>query len=84
MDQQTRNLVYIAGIGIVAGYLASVVLGGSGLIRYLVSGVMGAFVGPFILDAVKIDLGIRNLLVRQLATATIGAIIVVIAARLIG
>jgi uncharacterized membrane protein YeaQ/YmgE (transglycosylase-associated protein family) len=83
MDQQTRNLLYVAGVGIAAGYLASLLLGGSGIIRYLVSGLIGAFVGPLILDALKIDLGIKNLLVRQLATATIGAFVVVLIARLI-
>ena len=41
MDQKTRDLVVFALIGLVAGYLASVLVGGSGLIRYLVSGVIG-------------------------------------------
>ena len=85
MDAQTRNLVFLAVIGLVAGYLASIILGGSGgLIRYLVSGVLGAFVGPMVLSALKVDLGIKNPLASQIVTATIGAIVVVIAARLIG
>ena len=45
MDQQTRNLIVFALIGLAAGYLASVIVGGSGLIRYLISGVAGAFIG---------------------------------------
>ena len=84
MDQQTRDWIILAIIGLVAGYLASIVVGGSGLIRYLVSGVIGAFIGPLLLSALKVDLGIGNLLVRQVATATIGAIVVVFLARLIG
>lgn len=83
MDQQTRELVIFALIGLVAGYLASIVVGGSGIIRYLVSGVIGAFVGPMLLKALKLDLGIRNALAGQIVTATIGAIIVVILAKLI-
>jgi uncharacterized membrane protein YeaQ/YmgE (transglycosylase-associated protein family) len=83
MDQQTRNLIVFALIGLAAGYLASVIVGGSGLIRYLVSGVAGAFVGPLLLSALKLDLGIRNALASQIATATIGAIVVVIIAKLI-
>ena len=71
-------------IGLVAGYLASVVVGGSGLIRYLISGVIGAFVGPMLLNLAGINLGIRNALAAQVVTATIGAIVVVILARLIG
>ena len=84
MDQQTRDLIVFALIGLVAGYLASVIVGGSGLIRYLISGVIGAFVGPMLLGALKLNLGIRNVLASQIVTATIGAIVVVILARLIG
>jgi uncharacterized membrane protein YeaQ/YmgE (transglycosylase-associated protein family) len=84
MDRQTRDLVIFALIGIAAGFLASVVVGGSGILRYLISGVIGAFVGPMLLSALKIDLGIRNALAGQIITATIGAIVVVILARLIG
>ena len=84
MDQQTRKLVIFALIGLAAGYLASIVVGGSGLVRYLLSGVIGAFVGPLLLGALKVDLGIRNALASQIVTATIGAIVVVIVAKLIG
>ena len=84
MDQQTRDLIVFALIGLVAGYLASVIVGGSGLIRYLISGVIGAFIGPMLLGALKLNLGIRNVLASQIVTATIGAIVVVILARLIG
>ncbi len=84
MNRQTRDLVVFALIGLIAGYLASVIVGGSGLIRYLISGVIGAFVGPMLLAALKVNLGIRNALATQIITATIGAIVVVILARLIG
>ena len=84
MDQQTRDLIVFALIGLVAGYLASVIVGGSGLIRYLISGVIGAFIGQMLLGALKLNLGIRNVLASQIVTATIGAIVVVILARLIG
>ena len=84
MDAQTRQLLVMIGIGLVAGFLASLLLGGSGLIRYLVSGLIGAFVGPMLLSALKLDLGIRNALASQIVSATIGAILVVLVARLIG
>jgi len=78
-----RSLIVLAVIGIVAGFLASLVVGGGGLLRYLVSGVLGAFVGVMILNATGINLGIKNALLSQIVTATIGAIVVVILARLI-
>ena len=83
MDERTRALVVFAIIGLIAGFLASVVVGGSGLIRYLLSGVIGAFVGGYLLNALGINLGIRNALASQIATATIGAIVVTLLARII-
>jgi uncharacterized membrane protein YeaQ/YmgE (transglycosylase-associated protein family) len=78
-----RNIVIALVIGLVAGWLASFVVGGSGLVRYLVSGVIGSFVGSFLLSKAGIHLGIGNEIVRDIVIATIGAIIVVVAARFI-
>ena len=78
-----RNIVIALVIGLVAGWLASFVVGGSGLVRYLISGVIGSFVGGFLLSKVWINLGIGNEIVRDIVTATIGAVIVVLLARFI-
>lgn len=83
MDDKTRALVVFAVIGIVAGFLASFIVGGGGIIRYLVSGVIGSFVGGYLLAALGVNLGIRNPLASQIATATIGAIVVVLLAKMI-
>jgi uncharacterized membrane protein YeaQ/YmgE (transglycosylase-associated protein family) len=83
MDDKTRALIVFAVIGIVAGFLASFIVGGSGIFRYLVSGVIGAFVGGYLLNALGINLGIRNPLASQIATATIGAIVVVLLAKIL-
>lgn len=78
----TQSLVFILGIGLVAGFLASLLVGGGGgIIGYLIKGVLGAFVGSFVIDAAGIDLGLRNEIARHIATATIGAVIVVLLAR---
>lgn len=83
MDDKTRELLVFAVIGIVAGFLASIVVGGGGLIQYLVSGVIGAFVGGYLLRALGVNLGIGNALASQIVTSTIGAIVVVLLARLL-
>ncbi|MGF1651574.1 MAG: GlsB/YeaQ/YmgE family stress response membrane protein [Hyphomicrobiaceae bacterium] len=83
MDARTQQILVFLAIGLVAGYLASWVVGGRGILQYLVSGVVGAFVGGYLLSAAKIDLGIRSPLVAQIVTSTIGAIVVVVLARLI-
>ena len=82
-DDTVRHVVVFLVIGAIAGWLASWIVGGSGLLTYLLSGVIGAFVGGYLLTALKIRLPISNVWLSQIVTATIGAIIVVIVARLI-
>jgi len=84
MNIETRTLLIFVFIGLVAGFVASLVVGGGGgILRYLLTGLIGAFVGGYLFDVLDIDLGIRNRLVSQIVTASIGAIIVVILARFI-
>ena len=79
----TRSLLVFLAIGLVAGFLASFIVGGGGLVRYLITGVIGAFVGGYVFGALGINIG-GSVLVSQIITATVGAIIVVLLARLIG
>ena len=79
----TRAIVIFLAIGLVAGFLASLILGGGNIFTYLISGALGAFVGGWLFSALKIDLGIRNPVVSQIVTSTVGAIIVIAVARLI-
>jgi uncharacterized membrane protein YeaQ/YmgE (transglycosylase-associated protein family) len=79
-----RAIAAQAGIGIIAGWLASWLVGGSGLLHYVVTGLAGSLVGSFLLERFGIDLGIRNHTASRIATATIGAMIVVLLARIIG
>lgn len=84
MNDNTRALVVFGLIGLLAGFLASLIVGGSGgLLKWLISGLIGAYVGGFLLNAIGLNLGIRNAFASQLATATIGAIVVLIIARII-
>jgi uncharacterized membrane protein YeaQ/YmgE (transglycosylase-associated protein family) len=84
MNTETRALLLFALIGLVAGFIASLILGGGGgILRYLITGLIGAFVGGYLFDVLNIDLGIRNRLASQIITASVGAIIVVILARFI-
>ena len=78
-----KSLIVMLIVGVVAGWLASFVVGGGGLIRYLITGVIGSFAGSFIFKQLGISLGIGNAFVQQVIVATIGAIVVVLLARLI-
>ena len=81
MDQ--KNLIIAVVMGLVAGWLASWVVGGYGIVQYLISGVLGSFVGSFVLNKMGVNLGIQNEYGRDIATATIGAVIVMIVARIL-
>ncbi len=84
MTMNTQSLVIWAVIGIVAGCLASVVMGGgAGLLRYLITGLIGAFVGGFVFQAAGWKLNFGNEWLEQIVIAFVGAIIVVIIARII-
>lgn len=78
-----QALVVMAVVGIIAGWLASLVVGGGGLVRYLITGIAGSFVGGYVLSGLGVDLGIKNTLASQIVTSAIGAIIIVILARII-
>lgn len=64
-----RFLIIMQVIGVVAGWLASFVVGGGGLIRYLITGVIGSFAGSFIFKQLGISLGIGNVIVQQIFVA---------------
>ena len=84
MNIETRALVIFLVIGLIAGFIASLLVGGGGgILRYLLTGVIGALVGGFLFEALNIDLGIPNRLASQIVTASVGAIIVVLLARFI-
>jgi uncharacterized membrane protein YeaQ/YmgE (transglycosylase-associated protein family) len=57
MDAKALGIFLL--IGLVAGFIASFIVGGGGLFQYLLSGVLGAFVGGFIFNSLGIKLGMN-------------------------
>jgi uncharacterized membrane protein YeaQ/YmgE (transglycosylase-associated protein family) len=82
MSAEVTSLVIFLLTGLVAGWIASLILGGKGLVRYLVVGVIGALVGGYVLKLAHVALPLEGWL-NDLATAVIGAIIVIIIARIV-
>jgi uncharacterized membrane protein YeaQ/YmgE (transglycosylase-associated protein family) len=71
-------------VGAVAGWLASLVVGGPwGLVGYIIAGVIGSVVGGWLLNAAKININLGHPIVNQIITAAIGAVVVILIARLI-
>jgi uncharacterized membrane protein YeaQ/YmgE (transglycosylase-associated protein family) len=79
-----RAIAVQVGIGVVAGWLASWLVGGSGLLQYAITGLAGSLIGGFLLERLGVELGIRSRAANRVVTATIGAMIVILLARLIG
>ncbi len=78
----TPLIVFLA-IGLLAGWLASLVLGGGGLLRNLIVGVIGSFVGGYVLNLAGIRLPIDNVWVSSIVTATLGALLVILRGRVV-
>ena len=71
--------------GLIAGWLAGLLLGGGGLIRNMIVGIIGAFIGGTMVQQgmlnLPFDLGPWG---NQIAVSTIGALIVIVLARILG
>ena len=83
--QQYMPWIVMALNGLIAGWLAGQLLGGGGLIRNVIVGIIGAFIG-----GVLVQMGLLNLPFNfgawgnQIVVSTIGALLVIILARIIG
>jgi len=83
MNMNTQQIVVIVVIGIVAGWLASLVVGGGGILRYLITGILGAFVGGWLFSMAGWKLNLGSEIADQIVVSAIGAIVLVLLARLI-
>ena len=72
-------------VGAVAGWLAGVIVkgGGFGLIGDIVVGIIGAFVGGWLLPKLGVHLGGLTPIVATIASATIGAVVLLLLLSLI-
>ena len=84
MHLSNQSLLVILVVGIVAGYLAGRVMegGGFGLIGDLIVGLIGAFIGDWLLPQLGIHLGTGML--SLILNAFIGAVVLLLILRLVG
>lgn len=77
------SLLWFLVVGLVAGWLAGVLMkgGGFGVIGDLVVGVIGAFLGGFLFSALGASAG--GGLLGSIIVATIGAVVLLFIVRLI-
>ncbi len=74
--------------GLIAGWIAGLLLGGGGLIRNLVVGLIGAVVGGYLVSSgllkLPYDFDAMVPYGNQIVVSTIGAMLVVLVARFLG
>ena len=72
-------------IGLIAGWLSGLLLGGGGLLRNLVVGLLGALVGGYLVRAglLPLPFDVPFPYGKEIIVATIGAIIVTVVVRLL-
>ena len=80
--------ILLGFIGLIAGWLSGLLLGGGGLIRNLLVGVLGAYVGGLLVNMKLLKLpaswdmpGIPY--AHEILVATIGAVLITILARIL-
>jgi uncharacterized membrane protein YeaQ/YmgE (transglycosylase-associated protein family) len=78
--------IIMAVNGLVAGWLAGMLLGGGGLIRDIFVGIIGSFVGGALVQAglLKLPILLEYPWAHQILVSTIGAMIIIVLARIIG
>jgi len=89
--QPYTPIIIMAVNGLIAGWLAGLLLGGGGLIRNMFVGVIGAFVGGALVryELLQLPAGLTNATNAipygtQIVISTIGAALVIIIARFLG
>ena len=83
MSLSNESLLVIVVVGVIAGWLAGQVVrgGGFGLIGDLIVGIVGAFVGDWLLPRLNIHLGAG--MIALVVNATLGAIVLLAILRLV-
>src|SRR4051795_5546035 len=83
MHISSESLLIIVLVGLVAGWLAGQIVQGTGfgIVGDLLIGIVGAFIGSWVLPRLGIHLGAG--IVAAIANATIGALILLLIIRLV-
>ncbi|MBX9908649.1 MAG: GlsB/YeaQ/YmgE family stress response membrane protein [Beijerinckiaceae bacterium] len=78
-----RRLVPTIALGTVTGFAASLIVGGGGLVRHAVVGVLGMLVGQGLVRLTGWRVRTGHAFLDEAAMAVLGAILVVLLARFI-
>jgi uncharacterized membrane protein YeaQ/YmgE (transglycosylase-associated protein family) len=89
--QPYTPLIIMVVNGLIAGWLAGLLFGGGGLIRNIIVGIIGSFVGGALIrsELLQLPTSVTNVTGAvpygtQILISTIGAAIVIVVARFLG
>jgi uncharacterized membrane protein YeaQ/YmgE (transglycosylase-associated protein family) len=84
MTMDARQLITWLVVGLIAGWLAHLFVGGpASVLGYLIAGLIGGFVGSWLFGAMGWRLNLGNDLIEWIITSAIGAVIVILLAKLL-
>ena len=84
MTMNAQQLITWLVVGLIAGWLAHLFVGGpANILGYLIAGLLGGFVGSWLFNAMGWHLNLGNPIVDAIVTSAIGAAIVVLLAKLL-
>ncbi|HEV7659187.1 MAG TPA: GlsB/YeaQ/YmgE family stress response membrane protein [Allosphingosinicella sp.] len=85
MNLDSQSIVIIIVVGVVAGFLAGVIVRGYGLglVGNLIVGVLGAFLANWLLPKLGVTHIVDNGLVNGILFATIGAVVLLLLVGLV-
>ncbi len=83
MNMSGEGLLILIVVGVVAGWLAGMIVDGTGfgVLGDLIIGVVGAFIGTWLLPRLGLHLGVG--IFGAIVNATVGAIVLLLVIRLI-
>ena len=81
----TQEVIIVLALGAVAGWLAGQVFqgGGLGLIGNVVVGILGGFVGYWLLPKINVHINTGTAWLNYVLTAAIGALVILVVVNLI-
>jgi uncharacterized membrane protein YeaQ/YmgE (transglycosylase-associated protein family) len=85
MNLDSQSIVIIIVVGVVAGFLAGVIVRGYGLglVGNLIVGVLGAFLAHWLLPKLGVSFTLGSPLVTAICYATIGAVVLLLLVGLV-
>lgn len=78
------DLLLTLAFGLLVGWLASLIVGGGGLLKYLIWGLLGSVIGTFLFAFLGLAIDLGNAIVNRVVVSVIGAVVLVLVARMIG